>query len=197
MKPNLKVQQKITVFTNIYEIFDASDSVESEKLIAYAEQAKMKIKEKISFYSDASKSNLLFTLRAEKVIDVHGSYFVEDSDGILIGSIRKDFKQSLLKSSWIISNAAGVEVLKFAEDNQVIAILRRVADLIPVGDLIKFFPYHFAVTDGVSGSQVGRYEKVSVIRDRYVLHLDESASSTVDHRLLIGMSIALDALQSR
>ena len=197
MRPNLKVQQKLTVFTNIYQIFDASESIESEKLIAYAEQAKMKIKEKISFYSDASKSNLLFTLRAEKVIDVHGSYFIEDSVGVLIGSIRKDFKQSLLKSSWIVSDAAGVEILRFAEDNQLIAILRRVADLIPVGDLIKFFPYHFAVTDIGSGNQVGRYEKVSVIRDRYILHLDESASSSVDQRLLIGMSIALDALQSR
>lgn len=197
MKPILRVQQKLTVFTNIYQVFDASASSESDNLLAYVEQAKMKIKEKISFYADASKSNLLFTLRAEKVIDIHGSYFIEDATGGLIGSIRKDFKQSLLKSSWLVSNEAGVAVLRFAEDNQLIAILRRAADLIPVGDLIKFFPYHFAVTDETSGKQIGRYVKVSIFRDRYVLHLEEGASSLVDQRLLIGMSIALDALQSR
>jgi hypothetical protein len=197
MNPNLRIQQKLTVFTNIYEVFDASEGIQSEKLIAFAEQAKLKIKEKISFYSDASKSNLLFTLRAEKVIDVHGSYFIEDGNGGLIGFIKKDFKRSLFQSSWLVSNQAGVEVLRFEEDNPLVAILRRIADFIPVGDLIKFFPYHFAVTEVASGNQVGRYQKVSVFRDRYVLHLDENVSAATDQRLLIGMSIALDALQSR
>ena len=198
MNPKFAVQQKITVLTNKYEIRDAATGDESGQLLAYVEQAKMKIREKISFYSDSAKSQLLFTMRAEKVLDIHGKYLIEDVDGKLLGAIKKDFQKSLFQSSWLVIDTQDRVVFRFEEDNLVVAILRRLSEFIPfVGDLIKFFPYHFGVLNPTDGQSVGRYQKVSVIRDRYILNMQDDAWASVDSRVLMGMAIALDALQSR
>ena len=72
------VQQKITVLTNRYEVCEPLASGENGPVMAFAEQAKMKIREKITFFRDSTKAETLFSLRAEKVLDIHGKYFVED-----------------------------------------------------------------------------------------------------------------------
>jgi hypothetical protein len=137
-------------------------------------------------------------MRAEKVLDIHGKYLIEDANGSLLGAIKKDFQKSLFQSSWLVLDKEDRIVFRFEEDNLVIAILRRLSDFIPiVGDLIKFFPYHFGVLSPADGQAVGRYQKVSVIRDRYVLNMQDDAWNSVDSRVLMGMAIALDALQSR
>ncbi len=194
MKPRIQVQQKITVLTNKYEVSDA----ESNQLLAYAEQAKMKIREKISFFANEQKSELAFTMRAEKVMDIHGRYFIEDANGVLIGAFRKDFGRSLLSSTWLVEDAQGNQVFTFAEENPLLAILRRLADVIPfVGDFIKLFPYHFAITQVGGTTPVGRFAKTAVVRDRYVLSMTDEAWVVLDSRVLMAMAVGLDALQSR
>lgn len=194
MQPRIQIQQKITVLTNKYEISD----VENGAPLAFAEQAKMKIREKISFYADEQKTDLKFTLRAEKVMDLHGRYFIEDAAGVLIGSFKKDFGRSLFSSTWLVSDATGNQVFTFAEENALLAILRRISDFIPfVGDLIKIFPYHFAITTGAANTLVGRFAKTAVVRDRYVLSMADEAWAMLDSRVLMGMAVGLDALQSR
>ena len=79
------VQQKITVLTNRYEVCEPLASGENGPVMAFAEQAKMKIREKITFFRDSTKAETLFSLRAEKVLDIHGKYFVEDASGALVG----------------------------------------------------------------------------------------------------------------
>ncbi|MEY3408102.1 MAG: hypothetical protein RL038_1163 [Actinomycetota bacterium] len=194
MKPRIQFQQQITVLTNKYEISEA----DSNTPLAFAEQAKMKIREKISFYRDSQKTELLFTFRAEKVMDIHGNYFIEDQNGILIGSFRKDFGRSLFSSTWLVSDASGNLVFTFAEENAALAVLRRISDFIPfVGELIKFFPYHFAITAGSSSQKVGRFAKTAVVRDRYLMSLEDEAWEKLDARVFMAIGVGLDALQSR
>ena len=192
------VQQKITVLTNRYEVCEPLASGENGAVMAFAEQAKMKIREKITFFRDSTKAETLFSLRAEKVLDIHGNYLVEDGSGALLGGFRKDFKKSLLQSSWIIFDANRNDLFRVEEESAVLAILRRVSDFIPfVGDLIKFFPYHFSMIDAKSGAIVGRYAKIAIIRDRYSMSVNDDAWSGVDSRIMMAMAVGLDALQSR
>lgn len=189
-----EVLQQITVLTNKYEVLAAN----SGELLAFAEQAKLKLREKISFFASSQKTDLLFTLRAEKVMDIHGRYLVEDAAGNLLGSFKKDFGKSLLVSTWSLQDVSGNVSFKFAEENLLLAILRRTSDFIPfVGDLINFFPYHFQITDNKSGIVVGRFAKTALIRDRYELSLADSAWESLDARVFMAMAIGLDALQSR
>lgn len=202
MKPRIIIQQKITAFVNKYKVMNATESGEAGQLVALAQQKRLAFKEKVTFYVDEQKSAEAFTFRAEKVMDVHGRYFVEDANGQVIGMFRKEFKKSLLVSSWVLMDAGGAEVYRVKESNEVIAIFRRFAGFIPiVGDIVdlimNFFRYHFSFIDLSSGQEIGQYKKTTLFRDYYSLSATDDAWSRLDWRVFAAMGVALDALQSR
>lgn len=202
MQPKLIVQQKITAFVNQYEIYAANQNGEKTHMVAFAQQKRLAFKEKVTFYSDATKVTPIFTFRAEKVFDVHGRYLVEDTEGGLLGGFKKQFKQSLIVSTWQLFDANQTPYFTVAENNVGLAVLRRFGGFIPiVGELIDFivlfFRYHFAFTSVASEEKMGEYRKTTLLRDHYLLSYDDAAFGALDWRVFASMAVALDALQSR
>lgn len=201
MHPKLIIQQKLTAFVNRYEIYTPNDKGEKDKLVAFAEQKRLTFKEKVTFYTDATKTDVAFSFRAEKVIDVHGRYFVENADGKQIGVFKKRFGESLINSTWDILDSDDQPMLTISENNQALAIIRRFGGWIPIiGELIEivtaFLRYHFAFKTP-DGTEVGMYRKTTIFFDRYCLEMTDQAYSAQDWRVLAAMAVALDALQSR
>lgn len=198
MPPRFIIQQKITAFVNRYAIYGIAEHGEKGDFIALAQQKRMAFKEKVTFYSDEAKSSVAFTFRAEKVMDIHGRYFVEDANGQLIGAFKKDFTKSLLKSTWDILDASGQPTLTVTESSNILAFLRRFGGFLPfVGDAAQMIPYHFVFRDVQSGQEVGRYQKLTLFRDHYKLSMDDAAFARQDWRVLAALAVGLDALQSR
>ena len=186
---------------NKYSVFQANDNSTKCQEVAFAQQKRLAFKEKVIFYADGTRAKISLTFRAEKLIDVRGRYFVEDANGNLVGMFKKEFGQSLLRSTWSILDKEGTVQFTITESSTILAILRRFADFIPiVGGLFEivllFFRYHFVVLD--SGETVhGKYTKTTLFRDHYLLSGDDTLVETVDWRVLAAVSVALDALQSR
>ena len=202
MQPRLVVHQKITAFVNKYRVYTASEDGATGEQVGLAQQKRLAFKEKIMFYTDDKRDRLAFTFRAEKVLDVHGRYFVEDANGKLLGMFKKEFAASLLNSTWKILDVNGEEKYLVRESNQALAIVRRFGGEIPfIGELINlitlFFRYHFSFIDIATGKEVGVYRKTKLFRDHYLLETDDSLWQTVDWRVLAAVGVALDALQSR
>ena len=154
------------------------------------------------FYTDETRSNLAFTFRAEKVMDIHGRYFVEDASGKMLGGFKKEFMSSLVSSTWKVLDSAGNEVLLVKESNATLAALRRFIGLVPlVGDIAEmvmvFFKYHFVFVDIQTNEIVGTYTKTTLIKDHYTLATNDDVWQKMDWRVLAAMGVALDALQSR
>ncbi|MEO5499621.1 MAG: hypothetical protein ABIR46_03920 [Candidatus Saccharimonadales bacterium] len=202
MKPRLFVEQKITAFTNIYKVFQTADSGDQGQLSALAQQKRLAFKEKITFYSDETKSAEVWTFRAEKILDVHGRYFVEDQNGQVIGMFKKEFKQSFITSTWTLMDVEGKDLFTVRESSTALAFFRRYACWVPVvGEIIEivtsFLRYHFVFTKVGSEEVVGKYQKTTLFRDHYTLSLTDDAYEACDWRVLASFSVALDALQSR
>lgn len=202
MKPRLVIEQKITAFVNKYKVLAASENADAGELKAYAQQKRLAFKEKVTFYSDEQKTYEEFTFRAEKVMDVHGRYIVEDMQGNVLGMFRKEFKKSLLVSSWVLIDKDGNEQFRVKENNVAIAVLRRFAGFIPfVGDIVdlamNFFRYHFSFVNLSDEVEVGQYKKTKLFRDHYSLSVTDDAWAKLDWRVFAAMGVALDALQSR
>lgn len=198
MKPRLIVEQKITTFVNRYAVYEALPDGSKGTLFALAEQKRLAFKEKVTFFTGEDKQSVAFTMRAEKVMDVHGRYFVEDAGGELIGAFRKDFSKSLLNSTWHILDKQDAAAFTLKENSAVLAALRRFIGIVSdLGELIVlFFRYHFRITTP-DGRVVGTYRKTTLFRDHYVLSMEDEAFATADIRLLAAQAVALDALQSR
>lgn len=202
MKPRLFIEQKITPFANQYKVFGADDTGAHAGIVAFAQQKRIAFKEKVTFYTDEQKNTTAFTFRAEKVFDIHGRYIVEDENGAVLGMFKKEFKQSLIKSTWKILDKDGTELLALSESSTALALFRRYSSWIPiVGDIIElvtmFLKYHFVFTDPGSEEVNGRYQKTTLFRDYYTLSLSDEAYAKCDWRVLAAMGVGLDALQSR
>ena len=191
--PRFFVKQRITVMVNRYEVIAANPDGSEGPMLAFAEQKRMKLKEEVVFYSDASKSRRVFSFKARRAVDLNAGYDIFDETGQQLGFFRKDFAASLLRSTWHLS-APGLEAVG-RERNQFIAILRRVWNFIPyIGDIWVPFVFHFDFADQKTGAPVMTSERAMAIRDRYRVTVPDPR---LDFRVAAAMAVALDALQSR
>ncbi|HYF28925.1 MAG TPA: hypothetical protein VEA36_00990 [Candidatus Paceibacterota bacterium] len=186
--------QRFAAFVNRYDFFLGTDGERGER-IGWAEQKRFNIKERITVWEGEGQETTLFAIQAEKVLDLHGKFFVEDGAGKQVGYLQKDFRSSLLSSTWNIHDAAGALLFTTTEKSELLALARRLSFLIPfVGEVIDLIPFQFVfLKDGVRvGEQVKRFR----LRDTYVIEVTEALDG-VDRRLILALAIALDELQGR
>jgi len=192
------VQQRFAPVANLYLISTVGlDGRSAGELLASVRQKRMKIREQINFFADEAQTVPLLQLRARKVFEFRGVTDVVLPDGQVIGTLRKAFGASLLRSSWSVLDAAGVEVATARESSMFIAILRRIWSSIPyLGDVPFLLPFHFDL-HAPDGRQIGRYTRMFALRDRYVLDLSGDPERRLDRRVAMAFTVALDALQDR
>jgi uncharacterized protein YxjI len=182
--PQFFVKQKLTMMVNRYEINEANPDGTVGRLMAVAQQKRMAFKEQVTFYRDDKRTEPVFSFQARQVMDMGAGYDVRDGAGAPLGMFRKDFGQSLLRSTFHLSGP-GLEATG-QERNQVVAVLRRFVDF-P-------FAFHFDFKDQQTGAVVMSSERQMSLRDRYVVTVPDPR---LDFRLAASMAVGLDALLAR
>lgn len=191
--PAFSMLQRITMMANKYELIATNPDGTDGPLLAFAQQKRMAFKEEVTFYTDDTKSRVVFSFKARKRLDLSSGYDVFDASGQAIGWFKKEFGKSLLRSSWQLATD-GIQA-DGTERNQTIAIIRRIWDFVPfVGEIPLPFIFHFDFTDRSSGQHVMSVERKISLRDRYHVKVSDPR---LDFRAAAAMTVALDALQGR
>jgi uncharacterized protein YxjI len=189
------VKQLIRPMVNLYEVRALPVGTDQPgELVAFVRQKRMALKEDLRAFADESESQEVFRIKARSVMDVSGRYDVAAPDGERIGTLAKVFGASLLRSTWRVLAADESELFTAQEKSTAVAIGRRIAQLLPYGEVLPI-PYHF--TFAHDGTEVGGLRRIYGLRDQYELNLSSDTDRTVDRRLAIALAIALDALQAR
>lgn len=176
---HFEVRQQLRLTVNRYEIWT------NGVLVAVAQQKRMAFREQVTLYAGDGTDTPLFGFKARSVVDLGATYEVTAADGSPVGSFRKDFRRSLLRSTWHLSQP-GVGECVGRERSQLFAVLRRLQDNFPL-------PYHFDFA-AEDGRPVMSVERRFGLRDRYDVTVRDPA---LDRRLACAMAVALDALQDR
>ncbi|WP_461187983.1 hypothetical protein [Arthrobacter sp. Z4-13] len=186
------VTQKLTLMVNRYEIRSVAGDGQAGHLLAVAQQKRAAFKEQVTFYQDESRTLPIFSFKARQRLDLGATYDVLDASGQPIGSFRKDFAKSLLRSTWHLE-ASGLK-LTGSERSVGVAIGRRIWEATPIGDAVPSpFRFHFDFVDS-NGEVIMTSERGKSLRDRYLITLP---GARLDGRVAAAMAVALDALQSR
>lgn len=194
------IQQKIQPLVNQYTIHEAAEDGQPGQLVAFAQQKRFAFREKFTLYSGEDKQSVAFEVQARQVMDFGARYDVRAADGTLLGTLGKDFKSSLLRSTWHVFRPGEEDkpALIVQERNQALAIVRRIWELLPfISDIPFFVKYNFDFTDPASSQVVATYDKTTTFRDHYRLALQDEAAATADWRVYVALGILMDALQSR
>lgn len=192
LQERLLMRQRVRLMVNQYEVHAEGPGGSEGELVAFAQQKRMAFKEQVTIYADTDKKQPVFGFKARQRLDLGATYDVTAADGGPIGTFRKDFKRSLVASTWHMDQP-GLGECTGSERNKAVAVLRRAWEFIPFVNSIPFaWPYHFDFTAG--GQVVFSVVKKFGIRDRYVIEIKDPR---LDRRLVIAQAVALDALQSR
>jgi hypothetical protein len=190
-----QVKQLIRPMVNLYEVRPLQPGTDQPGgLVAFVRQKRMALKEDLRAFADESESQEVFRIKARSMMDVAGRYDVAGPDGARIGTLAKVFGASLLRSTWKVLGPDESELFTAQESSTFVAIGRRVASLIPYGEMLPI-PYHFSFSR--ASGEIGGLRRIYGLRDQYELDLSGDAERVVDRRLAIALAVGLDAFQAR
>lgn len=118
------VRQHDTAMDNRYDVATWTDDGSAGELLA-TQQARMKLREEVVFFADVERQQRVFSSKAQQMLDVHGQTDVFDAYGGAVGSFRKAFGTSLLRSTSDPSQP-GTGAWRGRERSPVFAVIRRV-----------------------------------------------------------------------
>lgn len=193
------LRQRIRLVINQYE-FSVPDGEEDGTPFCFVEQKRFKFKEDIRFFTDEQKGSELLRINARQRFDPRATYDITGPDGAVVGTIRKVFGASLLRSTFVLQDGTtGVEVTA-REKSLGKALFRRLVGFVPyVGGFAEWLPiaydFEFRTADdtviGVNRRRRWRW------RDVYDLDFTADTERVLDRRLAVAAAVGMDALMAR
>jgi hypothetical protein len=136
MQYPLDIRFKIAAISSQMSVHDASGNE-----VFYIKQKLFKLKEKIEIYRDNSKSQLLYTIQADRVIDFSAGYTLADVNGTPIGHIKRRGAKSLWRASYDLE-LQGQPFAFVREANPWTKVLDALVSEIPVVGLFSGYMFH-------------------------------------------------------
>jgi uncharacterized protein YxjI len=178
----LELRQRITPLQNRYDLIGFHNGTET--LLGYAEQKRFSLKEKVTFFADDAKTQVVFTIGARNIMEIAATYDICAADGSSLATLKKNFGSSLLRSTYDVQTADGRQLV--CQERQLWrAILRRVSDLIPL-------PLQFDILQ--NGQVLATVDRVMKLRDVYRVNVQDDA---FDWRVAAAIAVAQDAFMQR
>lgn len=103
MQYPLNIRFKIIALASQISVTDASGAE-----VFYVQQKMFKLKENIDIYRDSTKSQVLFTIKADKVLDFSPTYTLSDANGTAVGTITRQGARSIWKASYDLQLSSGM-----------------------------------------------------------------------------------------
>ncbi len=111
------------------------------QLQLYVRQKLMKLKEAVSIFGDEAQQNLLYTVQADRVIDIRARYTMRDAAGVEIGHLQGKGMRSLWKLHYEIGRN-GHTVFDVREDNAWVKVIDGLVGEIPIIGLFTGYMFN-------------------------------------------------------
>jgi hypothetical protein len=184
----LNLTFKIGTLSNDFVTKDANDMT-----VAYVRQKMLKLIEEVQVFSDESRSELNYTIKANKWLDFSASYAFTDKNGKDIGRVARKGWASLWKANYDIFDESQIKVLFVREENPWAKVFDSLLGEVPIVNLLTGFFFHpmYAVArpDEV---KVARLRKVaSFFGRRFVIEKLVEFEKGEEERILLGLMMMI------
>ena len=133
------------------------------RTVCYVKQKMLRLREKVEVYSDDSRSNLLVTIQADRIIDWSARYSFTDPAGNVVGALGRRGMRSLWRAHYEVFPPGGNEpAFTIREENPFAKLADGFLSEIPIVGLFTGFMLHPRyVAARLDGTQVARLTKQS------------------------------------
>ncbi|MBC7913194.1 MAG: hypothetical protein H7Y07_03635 [Pyrinomonadaceae bacterium] len=143
----ISFQFKIGTLSNDFVAMDADGNT-----IAFVRQKMFKLKEAIMIFADESKTTLLFTINADRILDFNARYAFSNAEGKEIGSVGRKGMASLWKANYQIFDQNKNLDFHIREENPWTKVFDSLLGQVPVLGLFSGYllnpKYNVTTADG-------------------------------------------------
>ena len=173
----------LKIFGNKFRIMDSQDN-----LYGFCEQKRFRIKEDLRIYDDEQKNNKWLVIKQRNLVDAWGGFdIVDPKEGLHLGTIRRKFWKSLLRTKWELLDSEGNEVGMLIEDSLGYAIARRT--------FLGILPKKYTLWTSGDDQPITMRQKFNPIIKKLVVSIPPN--HTFDRRFIAGLAIVIAALDGR
>ena len=117
-------------------------------LLGYVKQKLFKLKEDINVFADENQTQLLFNIKADRVLDFSAKYNFTDARGNFLGSIKRRGMRSIFKANYEVYDSSDRQVMAINEENGWIKVGDALIGEIPIVGIFTgyFFNPSYIVT---------------------------------------------------
>lgn len=184
----LSLTFKIATFANDFIAEDATGQT-----IAYVRQKMFKLKEEINIFSDNSKSEQLYTIKANKWLDFSASYGFSDRNGNALGRIARKGLRSIWKATYEIYDTDETQDFVIQEANAWVKVGDALLGEVPVlGMLTGYFfnpSYNVTRPDGTLVAVLKKEASFFGRRFQVTKHADMTDKE--EERILLGLMMMI------
>ena len=110
-------------------------------LLYYARQKAFKLKEAVTVFADEAQTRAVFTIAADRVLDISASYTIAGSGGAQAGVLRREGMKSLWRTSYAIDAGAHGK-FTIREENPWIKMADGLFGAIPIVGMFSGYVFH-------------------------------------------------------
>ncbi len=167
----------------------------SGQQLMYVRQKLMKLKEAISVYSDNTRTQQLYSIGADRVIDFSAQYHFRDASGNHLGSVKRQGMRSIFKARYDISDQSG-PILHIEEDNGFVKVMDALFGEIPIVGIFSgfFFNPTYSVKRNDGTVVVSIKKKPAFLESEFIIDevVDIKDASEIRTILAIIMMVLLE-----
>lgn len=131
----------------------------NQNLIFYVKQKAFKLKESITVFADAEQTRPVYTINADRVIDIRARYNFADAAGNYLGSVKRQGMRSIWKARYDVLDGERPE-FTITEESAWTKVLDSLVGEIPVVGMFTGYLFHPAyLVKRADGALVMRLEK--------------------------------------
>ena len=133
MKYPIELNFKLLTFGQRITATDADGNV-----IMFIKQKMLKLKEQVEVYNDADQTQLLFTMKADRVIDFSANYHFADAQGNDWGAVRRKGMRSLWSAHYEIMQDGEID-MTMSEESAFKKVLEALLGEIPLIGILAIY----------------------------------------------------------
>lgn len=130
------------------------------QLIGYVKQKLFKLKEDINVFADEGQTQMLYNIKADRVIDFSAGYNFTAANGSRIGSLKRRGMRSIFKANYEVYDSSGSQTMHIHEENAWVKVVDSLLGEIPlIGMFTGYFFNPAYIVSRVDNTPVARLQK--------------------------------------
>ncbi|MDX2214863.1 MAG: hypothetical protein SFY66_16365 [Oculatellaceae cyanobacterium bins.114] len=194
MQYPLELNFKIWTFAPSISVTDTQGN-----LVFFVRQKLFKLKEAITVHADTERTQPLFEIKADRILDFSARYNFADNNGTYIGSVKRRGLRSLWSARYDIFDGE-TSSLMIQEENPWVKVLDALFQEIPFIGLLSGYVLHpkYLVTRTDTGNVVMHLEKTpSLISRRFRIKQVDQLSEREEQQVLLSLLMMVLLERSR